>query len=175
MQSLLPTTSDGAAYFSHSSTVAASEPVTFATPTLTIWFNTIDAAAVLELYRIDAPGADIYAYLDLLGGQIRFDMNGPHGVDHILTTGSNLRDGKAHMVAATYDGATMSVYIDGALSGTLGAVFTPLTGTKDVGIGFEQNFTSGTAFTGTLDEAAIFDYVLTADQIATLYALGVST
>ena len=169
---LIPTSSDSAAYSSHHNNVLLSQPVTFPTCTLICWISTISSAAVLDVWRINSPGGFIYAHFDIRGGQVNLNMDSPANTDHIVTGGPELRDGRAHMIVGSYDGATLKVYVDGAVVGTLAIVFTPLTGTRDLGLGNDQNFYSGTAFDGIMDEATIFDYALTDQQIADLYALA---
>jgi hypothetical protein len=73
-------------------------------------------------------------------------------------------DGQWHHIVGAYDGSTVSLYVDKALvastpaSGTIQSSFgTPLTLGRFNGGGF--------TFAGDLDEVAIYDHALTADQI----------
>jgi hypothetical protein len=73
-------------------------------------------------------------------------------------------DGQWHHIVGVYDGSTVSLYVDKALvastpaSGTIQSSFgTPLTLGRFNGGGF--------TFAGDLDEVAIYDHALTADQI----------
>jgi hypothetical protein len=81
--------------------------------------------------------------------------------------------GTYHHVVATFDGTLLRLYVDGAEGPTA-----PLQGTtqlKELGntwtIG-AQNCCSGVAFIGSLDEVAVYDHALTADQIAHHHAIG---
>ncbi|MCC6226451.1 MAG: hypothetical protein IT195_08600 [Microthrixaceae bacterium] len=101
----------------------------------------------------------------------------------------SLRDGRWHQVAATYDGATMSLYVDGALAATA-----PLATPQDPGVGyhrvgyanlggfytvFGRNFSGNPApisqyFGGSIDEASFFAGVLSPAQVAEQFAAGIA-
>ena len=77
-----------------------------------------------------------------------------------------------HIVAvATLSGVT--VYVNGAPIGGFGYSGTPLLfdGSHRVEIGTSYSGSSG--FNGRIDEVAVYDYALTADQVAAHYAAGV--
>jgi len=94
------------------------------------------------------------------------------------------------MYTATYDGTTMSLYIDGALAGTaelltpvdpgtgyLRAGYTDLTNFYLV---FGRNFSGNTAPTSyfpaaTIDEVVLHSTVLSASQVRAQYAAGRAT
>jgi hypothetical protein len=79
-------------------------------------------------------------------------------------------------VATTYDGSTMSLYIDGNLDSTLaysGGIFP---GTDDLGIGanvggMRKGQVAG-GFVGMIDEPAIYNCALSAEEIKGIYDAG---
>lgn len=104
----------------------------------------------------------------------------------IFRTPRTYNDGRWHQVTATYDGTTMSLYVDGSLAVSGPATASaPLTGYFRVGSEdlsgithvFGANTTNKTApnsyvFAGSIDEAAVYPTVLTASQIMQQWASG---
>ncbi len=81
-----------------------------------------------------------------------------------------------YYVAATYDGTTLRVYVDGVLDAQasppeiLGG---PITYGNDKGIAVGGCYGAGcSTFNGKIDEVAIYDKVLSTDRIAAHYAAG---
>ena len=85
-----------------------------------------------------------------------------------------LRVGQWVFVASTWDGTTSRLYLNGAevsaqaLSGSLGSDTNPLT-IGSTGLGVDN---PGAYFDGTLAQVAVFDKVLTAQDLAALYTAG---
>lgn len=102
---------------------------------------------------------------------------------HAFATPYLLNDGHWHFVAVTYDGTTMTVYLDGVSIGT-GYFDQPLDtsppasagGAPAVGlylgqaIPFDQGGLSDPLFQGSLADAAVFGSALTGKQIAAQFA-----
>lgn len=103
--------------------------------------------------------------LNINGGAIAVYANGAA----VVTGTKNVTDNVRHHVAVTYDGATMKIYIDGALdaSAAFASGITGYNGTTGVILGD----TSGGASTynGTVDEFSTFNKALTATQVSTLW------
>jgi hypothetical protein len=74
-------------------------------------------------------------------------------------------------VVAVYDGAIISVYVDGSLIQTISdaRVAPPFVGTALIGA-----HSQGAFFDGTLDEVAIYDHVLTPTEIQRHHTIGTS-
>jgi hypothetical protein len=71
-----------------------------------------------------------------------------------------------HHLAATYDGTTLRLYVDGVLGTSLVATY----GISAGGIGLGGRSNGGAwAYQGTIDDAAVYNYVLTDAQIAAHY------
>lgn len=75
-----------------------------------------------------------------------------------------------HLVI-TYDNSTMKGYIDGVLVGSKAKGFTSsFHSTKDILIGNSQNSGNNRAFNGGVDDVRIYNRVLSASEIQSLYA-----
>ncbi len=78
----------------------------------------------------------------------------------------------AHLVG-TYDGAIKRFYVNGAEVGSNISAFTPNDmAVLRIGGGATESLTGNYFFEGSVDEAAIYDKVLTPEQILTHYAVG---
>jgi hypothetical protein len=106
-----------------------------------------------------------------------------------VRTAGTYRDGRWHQVAASYDGATMSLYVDGQLAATA-----PLTTPVDPGLGYQRagyanlanfytvfggNYSGHPApssyfFGGSIDEVTVHGSVLPAAAIAAQFASGLA-
>ena len=76
--------------------------------------------------------------------------------------------GKWHHVVGTWDGVTMSIYVDGVLRNSA----SPRTGTLDTGTTskFVGKYTiSGYEFYGLIDEVRVYNRALSADEVRALY------
>jgi hypothetical protein len=81
------------------------------------------------------------------------------------------QDGAYHYVAVTFDSDnTAHFYLDGTLQQSIPGPGPTRDDGHNLQIGGSEN---GELFTGTIDEAAIYKYVLTDDQIAAHYAAGI--
>jgi hypothetical protein len=77
-----------------------------------------------------------------------------------------------HHLAVTYDGnTTVQIYLDGKLSGS-GTTQTLNTQSEFFGIGGSAYNTRSAPWIGSIDEVAVYDYVLPADIIAQHYNIG---
>lgn len=76
-------------------------------------------------------------------------------------------DGAWHHYAATYDGTTLTVYIDGAVAGSGTNAYAPSTTTVTLANGNGRG-----AMSGSLSQVAFYTAALTAARISAHYALG---
>lgn len=103
-------------------------------------------------------------------GKARFAYGGNGDV----TSSMVVNDGKWHQLAGVYDGAKLYMYIDGRLNGTGNAATLPQGSSAPMLIGSVPDYAAGRLFQGSMDEVAVFDKVLTAEEIAaTFYAAEV--
>jgi hypothetical protein len=100
--------------------------------------------------------------------KIRWTLNSLVGIGD-LDSGISVAKDSAYHVAATYDGAYLALYLNGALH-----AYKPLTGkirTASVSLLMGQMLPGNTAynFKGTLDEVKIYDGALTPNAVKILY------
>ncbi|MBC9813284.1 T9SS type A sorting domain-containing protein [Crocinitomicaceae bacterium CZZ-1] len=92
-------------------------------------------------------------------------VNAPFGGSLLLIGGVNVLDSNCHHVAYTYNSGTHSLYIDGALQGTITKTLTLVnTDRYSLGQEYDNNVTSD-FLTGSMDEIRIWNTVRTATEI----------
>jgi len=90
-----------------------------------------------------------------------------------LTAGTtDLRDGKWHHVAGTYDRNFIRAYVDGELEGE--AAFNNVPDTNEEPLVFGAITPAVNFFTGAIDEVGLFNAALTEDDIRTIMEEGLS-
>lgn len=107
--------------------------------------------------------------LELSNGEAQFFVG--NGVTHAAALGAAgaiTNEAVWHMVAGTYDGASIKVYVDGAQSGS-SASLTGNLAASGTGTYLGSSTTPGTFFNGSMGEVAFFNQALTAIQIESLY------
>jgi hypothetical protein len=114
----------------------------------------------------------VYTYSDypVNSGRLAFcsgydDLNNTYS--EVLST-DPLSQGEWHHIVATADGTTMSVYIDGVPNNSIPQLYPPVLNPGLI-IGDD---TWGRHFDGTIDEMAIYNRVLTAEEIQGHYENG---
>jgi RHS repeat-associated protein len=95
-------------------------------------------------------------------GQIGFERWANNSSSNSLTT--NIPVGPWVHIAATYDGATIRLYVNGAQTGSAANAISMLDITAP--------FRVGDAFNGTIDEAAVYPAALSAARVAAHYKAG---
>src|SRR5262249_22082014 len=77
-------------------------------------------------------------------------------------------------VVATYDGTSMNIFINGVLDARKSVIGTLVYGDATSGLGVGGTFTPGyqPAFSGVLDEVAIYDTALHAPEALQHYRVG---
>ncbi|MBM3494026.1 MAG: hypothetical protein FJX72_06865, partial [Armatimonadetes bacterium] len=85
---------------------------------------------------------------------------------NVLDGKTRVADGRWHHVVATLDGSVIRVYVDGRLDAERPFVGKPEPVTSPMTIGGRGPTTSSSAFSGTLDDLALYDRALTEAEIA---------
>lgn len=108
----------------------------------------------------------LYSYFYCCGLQI-------HKAEAFYTIAARAdwKDGKWHHVAGVYDGKTMSIYIDGQIYKSAAAAGVMNTRTWPVLIGANPSVIEGERdWNGLIDDARIYSYALSEDEIKAIYA-----
>src|SRR6202023_2095995 len=101
---------------------------------------------------------------------LRFEITTSNGGFGMLVPNATVADVWQH-VAATYDGSTMTIYVNGVSVGTpVSATGTINAVTNDLLIG--KNIVNGESFPGLVDEVELFDRALTQSEVQTIYDAG---
>ena len=83
----------------------------------------------------------------------------------------SLADGQWHHVVGTWDGSTMSLYVDGAFNASMPGTGTPAYWGNPHMIGNRND--GSRPFIGSIDEVAVWRESLSAPEVADIYANGV--
>ncbi|MFD1715609.1 DNRLRE domain-containing protein [Amnibacterium flavum] len=126
--------------------------------------------------QVGSGNYDNHVYMDN-SGRLTFGVY--KGGTQTIRTSKSYNDGQWHHVAATMDGTGMKFYVDGVLVGRNGTTSgDSYKGVWRVGgdsIGGWPNQPSSSFFAGSIDETAIYDKALNAQQVAAHYTAGGGT
>ncbi|MFH1923159.1 MAG: LamG-like jellyroll fold domain-containing protein, partial [Planctomycetota bacterium] len=144
-------------------------PVGASPGSVSLWFRP-DAGAtdkVLFVYGSGVTGQARGLWLRDPGTLSFFFRNNPPDLHAAIPGG--VAAGRWHHVAGTYDGTTARLYYDGKLRGEIQTkINTVLDGTFHIGANIDEHFRD---FLGSIDDVAVYDRALTADEIRDHYAL----
>jgi hypothetical protein len=167
--SLLVTDLDAAATFAGGrGQLTAGVPYLTDTFSLEAWFNTPTPAATMTVISL---GQNAGA-LTVVGGQLRGERSNQAAV---VTSGAvAIAANTVYHAVFTKTGATRALYLNGVDVGALAANQTCTVGAVIlVGTGVTGTGTIGAnPFAGTIDEVAVYDYALSAAQVAANYRAG---
>ncbi|MFC1716493.1 LamG domain-containing protein [Candidatus Poribacteria bacterium] len=139
--------------------------------TLEIWFRTeVPQTGRFMIYKLHNGGGRNYQwgiYLTAESTTVSTYVVKPNDEVAFISKGGDYKDGEWHFLAGTYDGETLTCYIDGEIV-SKAWVADIRTGDGPVVIGtWGANF-----FTGALDEAVIYNVALTEEQLRSDYENG---
>lgn len=166
--------SDGSVYFNNAA--GAAGQVSFSSTlnpsvfSVACWVLPHDTLTQNEfiMHSKEPAGAEVRGYaLDFFGGQVLANIC--TGSSQSTLTGPTFSTFVWHHVVLTYDGTNARLYTDGVLQATLATAFSPATSVAFT-IGANSSLTEN--FHGNVDELAVFNYALTAQQISGFYQAG---
>ena len=154
---------NGASYVDVPSSAALSPTAEI---TIDAWIAASDGRNARIVDKITAGGTNGYL-LDINNGYLRFIVGST-----ALTGGTSIPTSFArNHVVGTYDGATMRVYLDGALDGSLARSGAIPTNVLPVRIGADSTGVAN-QFVGWIDEVEIFNRALSLAEIQGIYNAG---
>lgn len=134
------------------------------TMTVDAIIDTVDTSSIITILERDYLENPRSWQFRLDNGKVTFLIIG--GAVPVLTGTIPVNDGYRHHIAATFDGTTMRVYVDGVLDGSM-ASGTALPQTGGFSLGAHQfNTITYYPFDGNLDSLGYFRRALTATEIA---------
>jgi len=143
--------------------------------TLEAWVNLDTIApppgqAIIESYT--APAANGFALRVDNGFLQAWTLGGPNEGYSVVTGRTRLTTGDWFHVAAVFDGSQLTVYLDGRPDASIATTISPADGTASIKLGARGD-DAAQRLRGDLDEVAIYDRALSADEIEQHYLAGV--
>ena len=140
--------------------------------TVEFWMNSARLTANPTWAGLVCKGNDSWRVMGTSeGNTVYAAFNGVTPVD--LFGNRNVNDGQWHHIAATYDGSTMSIYVDGTLDASQSASGVINQNTLPLDLGANSG-SPGLMFSGLIDEVSLYNRALSSDEIAAIYAAGSS-
>ncbi|MBI3414136.1 MAG: hypothetical protein HY043_02260, partial [Verrucomicrobia bacterium] len=132
--------------------------------TLVTWVKASSTSATGGLIVKDNGTTHQYALWLQLGGKVRLSIGAA-----TLTGTTTIGPGAWHLLAGTFDGTQMKIYLDGALEGTLAASGAMNNNGVNVRLGGRQ-LSNPLTLNGVLDDARIYNRALSQSEIQALLA-----
>lgn len=149
---------------------------------LEAWVNITTAPAMNGRYTIITNGnainqVDYYLFYQDTGGikQLQFMRNKGGVAADTITVNTSLNAGTWYHVVGTYNGTTLTLYLNNVLQGTTAASGNGTSGIfNEIGVGIIPNGGTPSSFlSGLVDEAGIWSKALSTTEISDLYNGGV--
>ena len=140
--------------------------------TVSSWIKTTNASTSRMLYKWDGGSNNDYILWKTGAGIPRFEINTSGGSVILSATAVDINDGIWHHITGTYDGSTVSIYVDGVFNNSIAHSGTLNDGTRPIVVGAEN--TTGATFSvnGQLDDVRIYDRAITDAEVTALYNMG---
>ena len=151
--------------------LGSTPPVAGSAFSLEIWFKTTSTTSSSIFDLRTGTTADNLANLYWNTGGQPIAYYGNASGSSYAAAGGTFADGNRHHLVSTYDGGTIRIYIDGALSGTA-YLLGPITTWGTSPVAQWGNDALNRHWVGTLDEGALYTHVLTPAQIRNHYLAG---
>ncbi len=143
--------------------------------TLSAWVKIASTTAEKKVIAKWSDSAGAFSYLLSVGGagnnKLVMAVATPGQTTSVGTTSMSV--GTWHHLVGTYDGTTMRVYLDGVEDDTSPATGNINSTTAPVRIGIGSGTVPEQPLDGSIDDARIYDRVLSADEIAMIFAENV--
>lgn len=149
----------------HSSSLSPTNQIT-----VSAWIKTSSGS---DRYIMTKHNDSFYLGIGVVNAnKFEFYVNGVNSPAWVSST-TSVTDNAWHLVTATYDGTTQSVYVDGKLEASIAQSGSIQTGTASVMIGARKTspgeVIEGNTFSGNIDEVRLYDRALSGNDIQTLY------
>jgi hypothetical protein len=168
---------DGVSDYVQAVTTTAGIPLGGAARSVEMWFKTTSAARqVLFNYGKPAAGQEFGLWLNA-GGLSMTTWGWGGGNDKVFTLPGAVNNGAWHQVAETYDGTSITIYIDGVALPSQTVTLNTAMDSNGFGIGaviMTGDTNSGGYFNGSLDEVSFYATVLHQPTISNHFQLGTS-
>ena len=130
------------------------------------------------LEKLAAEGSNTYPFCDY--GLVAVDVGGGYHARVSVTSGGNfnyvdstaiISYGAWHLLTGVYDGSVLTVYVDGAASGTLATSGSVRAGGQALYIG--HNGAGGDGLKGIVDDVRVYNRALSAAEVSSLFTASV--
>jgi RHS repeat-associated protein len=138
--------------------------------TIGAWFKTT-SSATMRIYRWRGYGA----YLGLANGALGGGYYDSAANLYQVISPARYDDGAWHYVVLDHTASTVDLYVDGVLVGSTGATAAPYYDPAGAAAIGRDGSSSSSYFAGSIDEVAIWNQALNANQIQDQYLAGHST
>lgn len=135
--------------------------------TIEAWVKTTTDGGIFS-YGNFPPPSSRYVGLGISGGKLFFDGGGP-----TLSGTSTITNNAWHHVAATYDGTTLKLYVDGQQEASTSMTLSTSTDAGQARIASYQSATPN-QLTGQLDDVAVWNTTLNSTQITEHHSARIS-
>ena len=129
-------------------------------------------ARMIDKSQYQTSGFDLVLTLNAAVPRLEFFVN---NTSSIVDATAPINDGEWHFVAATFGNQTLRMYVDGVLENENGSAGGVDINPNDwpIMVGAESSSNGGQQFIGTLDEVAVFNRELSADEIFAIFENGI--
>jgi hypothetical protein len=150
-------------------------PTGSASRSVELWFKTTSTAhQSLFTYGSYSNNQEFGLWIDPTGATLT-SWGWGGGDDPTFTTASTVDDGKWHQAVLTFNGSTISLYLDGALLGSSAQTRNTVIDAAGLQIGDVNDaadINTGFPFSGSLDEFSVYNTAITATDVLNHFQLG---
>jgi phosphatidylinositol-3-phosphatase len=163
-------TASGSNYFD----VASTSSQQLSKWSISAWFRTLsDFSSNAIIANKGGSGSETsgenmnYGLLMTATKQLRAGFEESTGVDHYVTSPKAYNDGNWHYAVATYDGATLRLYVDGTqVASAITSAIPDMGGMQAFRVG-ANSLSANNFFIGNIDEVRVYDRALTSSEVST--------